>query len=66
MRITNKSTGQRPLGVYRGPNIINPAEEKQKAEALVGNTDVRHFIVFLVICLFHKVCLLDQKNTNRK
>ena len=43
MRITNKSTGQRPLGVYRGPNIINPAEEKQKAEALVGNTDVRHF-----------------------
>ena len=43
MRITNKSTGQRPLGVYRGPNIINPAVEKQKAEALVGNTDVRHF-----------------------
>ena len=66
MRITNKSTGQRPLGVYRGPNIINPAEEKQKAEALVGNTDVRHFNCVSCNLPFHKVCLLDQKNTNRK
>ena len=43
MRITNKATAQRPLGVYRGTNIVNPAEEKQKADAVAGNTEVRHF-----------------------
>ena len=43
MRVTNKPTIQRGTGIYRGPNIDNPVEVKQKRDASVGNSEVNHF-----------------------